>query len=263
MYRSLLAGEHTDDEFNAELSESLAALLANIRALTGIHEMSLADIAKGNLVKIEQRWALPDAPIGPGDAAWPEKERLPMCFNARLTDRDGRVSVSFVVDGQTGLVAPDSLTDNAYDPDGYRFHDVFHFAYAAVLGWSPITRSLLRRKRKSDPRIDEIEDGGRAAAIEEGISVMVFACAKQHRMFEGVDTVEDSVLRTIRNMTRHLEVKERTAAEWQDAILQGFGVWRSVHAAGGGCVRADQAARRIVFADGDPLAAANRRLPFG
>ena len=43
------------------------------------------------------------------------------------------------------------LTDNAYDPDGYRFHDVFHFAYAAVLGWSPITRALLRRKRKSQP----------------------------------------------------------------------------------------------------------------
>ena len=261
-YRSLLAGEHTDDEFNAELSKSLAALLANIRALTGIHEISLADIAKGNLVKIEQRWALPHASIGAGDAAWPERERLPMCFDAWLTDRNGRVSVSFVVDGHTRLVAPDSLTDNAYDPDGYRFHDVFHFAYAAVLGWSPITRKLLRRKRKSDPRIDEIEDGGRAAVIEEGISAMVFAYAKQHHMLEGVDTVEDSVLRTINDMTQHLEVKERTTAEWQDAILQGFGVWRSVHAAGGGCIRADHAARRIVFTDGDPPAAVNRKLAF-
>jgi len=29
---------------------------------------------------------------------------------------------------------------------------------------------LLRRKRKSRPLLDEVEDGGRAAVIEEGIA---------------------------------------------------------------------------------------------
>ena len=42
------------------------------------------------------------------------------------------------------------------------FHDVFHLAYAAVLGWSPTTRALLKIKRKSRPEIDENEDGARA-----------------------------------------------------------------------------------------------------
>ena len=261
-YRSLLADECTGDEFNADLSEALVALLVNIRSLSADHEVSLVDVAKGNLAKIEQRWASPDTLLERGDAAWPEKEQIPMRFDAWLTDRNGRVSVSFVLDGKPGPVAPDSLTDNAYDPDGYRFHDVFHFAYAAVLGWSPTTRYLLRRKRKSFPRIDEVEDGGRAIAIEEGIAAMVFACAKQHRMFEGVETVEDSVLRRIYEMTRHLEVQKRTAAEWQDAILQGFSVWRSVRAAGGGCVRTDRVARRIAFVECGPPAAFNRELPF-
>jgi hypothetical protein len=55
------------------------------------------------------------------------------------------------------------MADNAYERAGYRFHDVFHLAFAAVLGWSPITRALLKRKRKSSPEVDEVEDRGRSA----------------------------------------------------------------------------------------------------
>jgi len=36
-----------------------------------------------------------------------------------------------------------------------------------VLGWSPITRWFLNRKRKSRPDVDMIEDGARAKAAEE------------------------------------------------------------------------------------------------
>ena len=52
----------------------------------------------------------------------------------------------------------DPLRDNRYEDDGYRFHDIFHLSYASVLGWSPTLRALLRCKRKSDPKIDEVED---------------------------------------------------------------------------------------------------------
>ena len=159
--------------------------------------------------------------------------------------------MTFSVGDQRIDVTPDALTDNAYDPDGYRFHDIFHLAYAAVLDWSPVTRSLLQRKRKSDPLVDEVEDGGRAVAIEEGISAMVFAYASQYRMFEGVRTVDYSVLRTIRDMTAHLEVRARTAAEWEDAIIQGFDAWRCLHATGGGRVHVDRQARRIRVLNSD------------
>ncbi len=67
-----------------------------------------------------------------------------------------------------GVYVGDRLTDNAIEPDDYRFHDVFHYAYVAVLGWSPVIRALLRRKRKSDPKLDDAEDGARAILIEEG-----------------------------------------------------------------------------------------------
>ena len=40
------------------------------------------------------------------------------------------------------------LFPNAYRDDGYRFHDVMHLTFAALLGWSPVLRSLLRKMEK-------------------------------------------------------------------------------------------------------------------
>ena len=250
-YEALLAGREADPAFDHALSQALARMIADLGTLTRIHGLSLVDVAAANLEKVEHVWAPRAKAPPPQPRLWPESEQLPPSFDAWLSDQDGRVSVAFTIDDTRIQITPDSLTDNAYDADGYRFHDIFHFAYAAVLDWSPVTRSLLRRKRKSDPQVDEVEDGGRAVAIEEGISAMVFAYAARHRMLRGVHTVEEGVLRTIRDMTAHLEVGTRTGAEWQMAIIQGFDAWRAVHMAGGGRVHVDRRARRIHFVDGD------------
>ncbi len=69
---------------------------------------------------------------------------------------------SYVIQQCTGINIGDRLTDNRLEPDDYRFHDVFHLAYAAILGWSPVLRALFKVKRKSCPKIDENQDGARA-----------------------------------------------------------------------------------------------------
>ena len=61
-----------------------------------------------------------------------------------------------------GVNFGDRLTDNIEDPDWYRYHDIFHFAYMVHLAWSPVIRALLHCKRKSQPKIDEAQDGARA-----------------------------------------------------------------------------------------------------
>jgi predicted Rdx family selenoprotein len=137
------------------------------------------------------------------------------------------------------------LTDNAYEHDGYRFHDVFHMAFAAVLGWSPITRSLLERKRRSMAKVDEVEDGGRAKAIEEGISALIFAYAKDYNWLEGKASVSSELLRTIKSMTAHLEVAQCSTGDWENAILQGFAVWRKIKRQGGGTLVIDLDQRSI------------------
>src|SRR5207247_117834 len=146
-----------------------------------------------------------------------------------------------------GIQIGDRLTDNTYTEDGYRFHDVFHLAYAAILGWSPTIRSFMKLKRKSIPHIDEVEDGGRAIAIEEAISALVFDYAKGYSFFESVSSLDHELLRTIKNLTSHLEVKRRSTGEWAHAILEGFRVWRQLRKAGRGTIVGDLRSRTIQF----------------
>ena len=224
--------------FNERVSEELGDLLWYIANVASKFDLSLSDIAVANLAKVKQRWASERAEPLTFDAEFPESERLPRRFEVELIDVEGdaRQHVRILIDGKPFGA---ELTDNAYDPDGYRFHDVFHFAYAAVLGWSPITRALLRRKRKSRPQLDEVEDGGRAAVIEEGVVALVFDYARRHHFLDGVAAIDFQLLRTIKDMTSHLEVRQCTTGEWEQAILQGFDVWRAVLAARGGRIAVD------------------------
>lgn len=232
--------------FKERVSEELGDLLWYIANVASKFDLTLGEIATANLAKVKARWATERSGPLCFDATLPEGERLPRRFEVQLVDVQGedRQRVRVLISGKP---FGGELTDNAYDPDGYRFHDVFHFAYAAVLGWSPITRALLRRKRKSRPLLDEVEDGGRAAVIEEGVAALAFDYARRHHMLGGVSVLDFQLLRTIKDMTSHLEVKQCTTGEWEQAILQGFSVWRAVLAARGGRIAVDLDQRRIEY----------------
>lgn len=245
-YKKHLRDGEAHQLFQERVSEELGDLLWYIANVASKFELSLSEIAAENLVKVKQRWASGRAAPLIFDADLPDGERLPRGFEVELVDidRDLPQRVRILVDGKAFGA---ELTDNAYDPDGYRFHDVFHFAYAAVLGWSPITRGLLRRKRKSRPVLDEVEDGGRAAVIEEGVVALAFDYARRHHYLKGVAALDYQLLRTIKDMTSHLEVRQCTTGEWEQAIMRGFDVWRAVFAARGGRIAVDLDARSIRF----------------
>lgn len=139
----------------------------------------------------------------------------------------------------------DHLTDNAYAMDGYRFHDTFHYAFAAVLGWSPITRWLLDRKRKSRPEVDDVEDGARAKAAEEAVSLFVFSHAKEYNWLQGKASVSSEMLRSIKWMASGLEVAKCSTGEWEDAIVQGFAARRVIERNHGGVLILDLDHRTI------------------
>lgn len=92
-----------------------------------------------------------------------------------------------------------------------------------------------------------MEDGGRASVIEEGVAALAFDYARRHRFLDGVAALDFQLLRTIKDMTSHLEVRQCTTGEWEQAILQGFEVWRAVLDARGGRIAVDLDARRISF----------------
>jgi hypothetical protein len=64
------------------------------------------------------------------------------------------------------------VDDNSDIDDLHRYHDALHLAHMATLGWSPVIRAILgpKVKRKSDERLDRVEDGARATVVEEGLA---------------------------------------------------------------------------------------------
>jgi NTP pyrophosphatase (non-canonical NTP hydrolase) len=223
--------------FVDRVAEELGDILWYMANLASKYDLKLEEIAQQNLRKVSALY-LRDQDPKSFDAHFGESERFPRQFTARFEEiREGtRVEVRTEIGGR--LVGA-ALTDNAYQDDGYRYHDVFHMAYAAVLGWSPVLRSLLRLKRRSSPLIDEVEDGGRAAVIEEGIAAVAFDYARKHQFLAGVNDLDTSVLDTLRGMSAHLEVATQTASAWRQAVLEGFAVWRDLLKNGGGYVAAD------------------------
>lgn len=229
--------------FKTRVGEELGDLLWYISNVASKFELSLGEVAAKNLAKTDARWLGNQHDRQLFDDDMPPEQRLPRKATVIIQSLDEKTVRIFL----NGEKAGADLTDNSYDPDGYRFHDVFHFAFAAVLGWSPVTRAIIGAKRKANELVDEVEDGGRATVIEEGISALVFEYARKHNLLEGVSRLDYDLLRTIQDMTAYLEVKERTPAEWEQAILQGYAAWRQVVAAKGGTLEIDQISRQIKF----------------
>jgi hypothetical protein len=219
--------------------------VANLTTKLGF---DLNQIAALNLDKTRERWGRRCGllELRPAfDEGFPAHERLPrhLCVQLKTEDLpDGRKIVqAYVGNRKLG----DHLTDNAYVKDGYRFHDTFHYAFAAILGWSPITRWLLDRKRKSRPEVDEVEDGARAKAAEEAISLFVFSHAKEYNWLAGKASVSSEMLRSIKWMGNGLEVAKCSTGEWEDAIIQGFAAWRVIEHNHGGVLSMDLDQRTI------------------
>jgi hypothetical protein len=154
----------------------------------------------------------------------------------------------FVYQNSNGINIGDRLTDNIEYSDDYRFHDVFHYAYAAVIGWSPVLRAILRLKRKSKNDVDQNQDGARAVLIEEGLATLIYNEAKREGfLFADVarGKLSFDLLKTIRSFVQGYEVENVPFWVWEEAILQGFAAFRYLVAHRSGRVTIDYSHRRL------------------
>ena len=235
--------QKADDGAASQLAATWRALLH----VCSVANIDLGEAAQKNLEKTQSRWP-PARDFRPFfDEDFSEEEQLPRTLEVefREIDRGGK---SVVILRCNGLNIGDRLTDNIEEPDFYRFHDVFHLAYAVYLGWSPILRSLLNCKRKSDPRVDENQDGARARIIEEAVSAIAFNRAKEAGFYEGIDHVDYDLLKTISEYVQGFEVDRVPLWQWEEAILKGYGVFRELRKNGGGTVTVDLLNRVLRYA---------------
>lgn len=255
-YKKWLRDGEAHALFPEQVAEELGDILWYLANAASKFDLDLETIAARNLEKTQDRWP-PDGsePVYRFlDEDYPADEQLPRRFTAEIREEQGPAGKDRIVLTIAGVPAGDPLQDNSHDPDGYRFHDVFHLAHAAKLGWSPVLRGKLLkqkgavppdRKRRSDPEINEVEDGGRAIVVDEAIVAYVWEYARRHRFLAGVKTVDYRVLKTIKDLTGGLEVKVRAGHQWEEAILAGYDVWRQVNARRQGVIAVDLEARTI------------------
>lgn len=238
---------------HANLTKVMVEIFHALVIAADIADVSLNEAARRNMAKAASRWplesnlskrdwgALYDENLDPDEQI---PRRIEMIF--REKEIQGK---TYVTQQCNGIKIGDRLTDNRTESDDYRFHDVFHLAYAAILGWSPVVRSLFKVKRKSDPVIDENQDGARAIIIEEGVSTWIFNHGLRHNHFKNVSSIEYPLLKAVHELVKGYEVETRPLWQWEHAILEGFRIFREIRKPEyrGGIVVADLINRTIIF----------------
>jgi NTP pyrophosphatase (non-canonical NTP hydrolase) len=246
----LLLGETTSSLFHLRdrADDSRPRLLAFAKAYLQALKaagVAFAEVVRKNLAKTKGRFMGPDFVSLPTfDERFPEDQQLPQHFEITI-DQRGKSPRSYL--RMNGVFIGDPLTDNILDPDGYRFHDVFHFAHAAILHWSPTFRALIKHKRKDDPVVDEAQDSGRAIVVEEGLTAWIFARAKELNFFAGQTGVSFDLLKTVQQFVSGYEVEACPLSLWEIAILKGYDVFRQVKQNNGGVIVCDRSTRSVGY----------------
>ena len=180
------------------------------------------------------------------DSSFKVEEQLPRNFSVTFKEigvgSKGEVRVIFNNESQVG----DIINDNSYINDFYRYHDIFHYTFAAMLGWSPCARAMMKRKRKSNQQVDEIEDGARATITEEAISLILFNDAKGKNFYEE-QKVSKELIEQIKDMAGSFEVRDKTEKDWENAIMKAYELFRNLKQNGGGKIVFDMLNKNIQF----------------
>lgn len=219
------AGGLTNNQ--AALAGRLVAIMRTVIQAANEAGVTLEAAAVKNLNKVFDRWPRERNYPAPLDQSAEAEEKLPRDLYVEVFERKVR-GQTYVFQRCNGLNIGDRLTDNAMTADDYRFHDVFHYAYVAVLTWSPVVRALFRLKRKSDPTIDEAQDGARATLIEEGVATWIFGQATALNFFADVKAGElpFDMLKHVRQFVAGYEAEQLPLWLWEEAILQGYAAFR-------------------------------------
>jgi len=221
------------------LIEELGDSLWYLSTVAHQEDISLSEIAETNLEKVKILFGDFDPTEMPDlELTNLSEERFPRSFVIEFRIEDpGPNEKTLMYLGDEALGDP--LRSNVYDDDDYKFHDVFHLANVAFLGWSPVLRKLMSRKRVSRADYDEVEDGGRAQVVEEAVVALMFEEAEGLDSFKNPQVIPFSLLKTIRRMVRHFQVSQCSMMQWRLTMYHGMQVFQKLQENNGGFVRVD------------------------
>ena len=236
-------GSYSASTFRTDMERYIGEALWYLAAVATHFNLDLEEIATKNLAANRQRWGLlrdAQGRLFHGRARGNHlSERFPEKVHLEFTSTAGPNQMSWLdVTGVRvdGVPFGDPIDDNTRLEDGYRFHDILHFAFAAYLDWSPVVRKLLNKKRKSNEKEDKYEDGARARDTEEAVTNLIHRYARGNEYLKQAKRLDTDFLYSVQAQVRDLEVRDRTAAEWEECILRAYDIYRELIANHGGHV---------------------------
>ena len=235
--------------YKKKLGEELGDVMWYISTIATQNDLTLEGIAARNLDKIKDRFLTDETEnFADFDQSFPEHEKFPDEFEIQfISYEEGGKKKLKIIDRRTDEMIGDPLTDNTYEEDGYRFHDIFHYGYLAVLGWSPVLRKLLKLKRKSNPTVDENEDGARSQITEELISLYIYHHALDHNLMQYGTSVDSGLIKQVQNLVKNTEVKECSGKQWEKAILNSYEIFNKLRKNDGGRVMVSRKNRALIY----------------
>lgn len=241
-----------------DIGRALGMIMWHVAAVATVYNTALDEVIDFNVNKINQLFNLdgePPTPLHDRGRTVPSSQRFPRQFDISFVSvGEGRLQMYY-----DGMRLGDELTDNYREDDGYRFHDIMHLSNAAKLGWSPVLRSLMGRKRKYDPEVDSTEDGARARIVEEAVVKAVHSGAvrlegnaapvegERQRLFTSKEQIPFNFLKLIKSFVKGLEVEANHFWEWQEAIVSGHQIYNLLRDETQGTVHIDLNRRSISF----------------
>lgn len=240
-------GSYSVKSFRDDMETAIGEALWYLSAVATHFQLDLDAIAERNLKSNRARWGghrdeQGQLFHGRQSHSYEDEERFPKTVLVEFTDTEGPNAVSWLsVAGVKvdGVPFGDPVDDNSRKEDGYRYHDILHFAFAAYLDWSPVVRKLVQKKRKSNLHVDKFDDGARARDTEEAVANLIHHSARDNNYFENAKRLDSKLLADIQALVIDLEVRDRTAREWEQAILAAYGVFSKLRQHRGGIVEVD------------------------
>lgn len=232
--------------FKKKLAEELGDVMWYLATIATQNELKLDEIASQNLHKINDRFLVDEkTEYKDFDIDYPENERFPEEFEIEFIPMEGKKLK--IIDKRNNEMIGDPLTDNTLEEDGYRFHDIFHYGNLAIMGWSPVLRKLLKLKRKSDPQIDENEDGARSQITEELISLYIYHHAIELDLLKYAKSVDSGIIKQVQNLVKNTEVKICSGRQWEKAILNSYEIFNKLMENNGGRVLVSKKNRQLIY----------------
>ena len=228
------------------VEDLITSVISDIHEIAILHGSDISSIAERNLAKTHSFFGGDidiNTPASLFDKGCKSYELMPRKFEIKFIQTGKGKPIMQMNDMNIGA----RLTDNSYKDDGYRFHDIYHLANVATLGWSPVFRGMLNRKRKDNPITDEVEDGARAAIVEELIVNLIFNYAEKNNFFEQSDNVDFDIVKQIMKLVKGIEVEKAEAWEWKYCIIEGSRVFHKMQNINSGVVVVDSDQRSITI----------------